>query len=258
MAAQPDAAASPATTAVQQSTSNKAAKAKIAKQQASDLQTVVVTGFRQSIHENLEQKRNSNAVVEVINAQNISQFPAKNIADALQRVPGVIISRSEGEGKTVSIRGLAPQLTLTELNGNYVASADTSAGLSRSFNYLLLPSNMFSSVKMYKSQQSSLDEGGIGGVVELHTRRPLEMPSNKGFVSVEASGEDANHKTEPSGSALYSWHNKDDTFGFLLGGTYRKRHQTEYSANASSWHWWANDYDAQPPTNVHGNQFNPI
>ncbi|MGV7989048.1 TonB-dependent receptor plug domain-containing protein, partial [Mycobacterium kansasii] len=85
------------------------------------------------------------------NAQNISQFPAKNIADALAHVPGVVITRESGEGKTVSIRGLAPELTLTELNGNYVASADTSAGLTRSFNYTLMPANIFSDIKLYKS-----------------------------------------------------------------------------------------------------------
>jgi TonB-dependent receptor len=227
-----------------------------------DLQTVVVTNFRQSIDQNMQDKRDSNSIVEVINAQNIAQFPAKNIADALAHVPGVVITRESGEGKTVSIRGLAPELTLTELNGNYVASADTSAGLTRSFNYTLMPANMFSDIKLYKSQEARLDEGGIGGNVDLHTRRPLEMKANDGFVSVNGAGSDNSSKITPQGSALWSWKNKDETFGVLVAGSYLKRRDIDYTANASSWHWWDdNCTDAttctHQPTNVHGQAYGP-
>ena len=66
---------------------------------ATDLDQVTVTGYRYSIEQSLEQKRNANAVVEVITAEDVSKFPDKNVADALQRVPGVIITRDGGEGK---------------------------------------------------------------------------------------------------------------------------------------------------------------
>ncbi|HKT27622.1 TonB-dependent receptor [Dyella sp.] len=224
------------------------------------LQTVVVSSFRQSIDQNLQDKRDSNSIVEVINAQNIAQFPAKNIADALAHVPGVVITRESGEGKTVSIRGLAPELTLTELNGNYVASADTSAGLSRSFNYTLIPANMFSEIKLYKSLEARLDEGGIGGNVDLHTRRPLEMKANDGFISLNGAGSDNSTKKDPQASALWSWKNKDETFGVLVGGSYLKRRDVDYMANGSSWHWWANnctDFSkcTEPPVDVHHQQY---
>lgn len=227
---------------------------------AKTLDAVVVTSFRQSVDQNMQDKRDSNSIVEVINAQNIAQFPAKNIADALAHVPGVVITRESGEGKTVSIRGLAPELTLTELNGNYVASADTSAGLSRSFNYTLMPANMFSDIKLYKSLEARLDEGGIGGNVDLRTRRPLEMKANDGFVSLNAAGSDNSNKITPQGSALWSWKNKDETFGVLVAGSYQKRRDVDYMANASSWHWWSNDctdYTActAQPTDVHGHQY---
>ena len=227
-----------------------------------NLDTVVVTSYRQSIDQNVQDKREANSIVEVINAQNIAQFPAKNIADALAHVPGVVISRESGEGKTVSIRGLAPELTLTQLNGNYVASADTSAGLSRSFNYTLFPANMFSDIKLYKSLEARLDEGGIGGNVDLRTRRPLEMEANEGFVTATAASSDNSSKTEPQGSALWSWKNKDETFGVLVAGSYQKRKAVTYSADASSWHWWSDNCTdratcTQPPTNVHGGQFDP-
>ena len=261
-AAQTSPPAAAATTAAPPAPASDSAKAKKTdKKEAAkatnptELQAVVVTGFRQSIDANLQDKRNTNEIVEVVNAQNIAQFPAQNIADALQYVPGVVISRSDGEGKNISIRGLAPQLTLTELNGNYVASADTSSGLDRSFNYQLLPANMFSSVKLYKSQMASLDEGGIGGVVEANTRKPLDMKPNDGFVSLNETGADNNGKINPQVSGLYSWHNSDDTFGVLVGGAYNKRQETEYTSSATNWYWWGNNYDTQPPVNVHGDQF---
>ncbi len=225
-----------------------------------NLETVVVTSYRQSIDQNVQDKREANSIVEVINAQNIAQFPAKNIADALAHVPGVVISRESGEGKTVSIRGLAPELTYTQLNGNYVASADTSAGLTRSFNYTLFPANMFSDIKLYKSLEARLDEGGIGGNVDLRTRRPLEMGANEGFVTGTAASSDTSSKTEPQGAALWSWKNKDETFGVLVAGAYQKRQATTYSADASSWHWWSDtckDHETctQPPVDIHGNPY---
>ncbi|MBT2119117.1 TonB-dependent receptor [Dyella sp. LX-66] len=224
------------------------------------LQTVVVTSFRQSVDQNMQDKRDSNSIVEVINAQNIAQFPAKNIADALAHVPGVVISRESGEGKTVSIRGLAPELTLTQLNGNYVASADTSAGLSRSFNYTLFPANMFADIKLYKSLEARLDEGGIGGNVDLRTRRPLEMAANEGFISGTSASSDTSSKTEPQVSALWSWKNKDETFGVLVAGSYQKRQATTYEADATSWHWWSDNCTdhttcTQPPVNVNGRPY---
>ncbi|KAG0772034.1 hypothetical protein G6F22_016022 [Rhizopus arrhizus] len=140
-------------------------------QDAATLDSVQVTGYRYAIEKSLEQKRDANAVVEVITAEDVGKFPDKNVADALQRVPGVVITRSGGEGKSVSVRGLAPDLTLTQLNGNYVATSETNDEATRSFNYTLLPSNMLSSAELFKSPEARIDEGGIGGTVILHTRR---------------------------------------------------------------------------------------
>jgi len=106
---------------------------------AATLDTLTVTGYRYSIEKSLDQKREADSIVDVITAEDISKFPDRNVADALQRVPGVIISRDDGgEGKTVSIRGLAADLTMTQLNGNYVASSETNSSPTRSFNYVLM------------------------------------------------------------------------------------------------------------------------
>ena len=144
---------------------------------------VVVTGYRYSIEKSLDQKREANSIVEVITAEDIGKFPDKNVADALQRVPGVIIDRSGGEGKNVSVRGLSSELTLTELNGNYIATAESNGDPTRSFNYTLMPSNMLSSAELFKTPEARIDEGGIGGTVILHTRRPLDVKSGSGFFN---------------------------------------------------------------------------
>ncbi|WP_051103455.1 TonB-dependent receptor [Sphingomonas sp. PR090111-T3T-6A] len=218
--------------------------------------SIVVTGYRQSIEQSLREKRMANAFVDVITSQDIGKFPDKNVADSLQRVPGVVIDRDGGEGKNVSIRGLSSDLTLTELNGNYIATADT-GDPSRSFNYLLLPSNMIGSVEVFKSPEARLDEGGVGGTIILHTRNPLDLKPWSGFVSGEGTYADVTHKGEPQFSGQLSWHNEAGTVGFLVGGTYQKRTDREMDGSTESWQWWADGGrgGGTPATDVNGNTF---
>ncbi|HEX7326446.1 MAG TPA: TonB-dependent receptor [Rhodanobacteraceae bacterium] len=239
-------------------TSQKAGSKQAQKLNVEKLKAINVVGFRASVLNAVTQQELSNNIVNVINSESVSQFPDTNVADSLSRLPGVIITRNGGEGKNVSVRGLPPGLTLTELNGNFVANAQAEAGgLTRSFNYLLLPPTFISSVDVYKSEQAKLDAGGIGGTIILHTRTPLEMPSNKGFVQIGGTDLDTMDKFEPQISALYSWHSKNGKFGALVGIDYEKRDVKDYLASATSWHWWANgesasNYAAQPPLLANG------
>ncbi len=219
---------------------------------ATDLDAVVVTGYRYSIEKSLDQKRNANSIVEVITAEDVGKFPDKNVADALQRVPGVVVSRSGGEGKNVSVRGLSSELTLTELNGNYIATAESNGDPTGSFNYMLLPSNMLSSAELFKTPEARIDEGGIGGTVILHTRRPLQLESNTGFVSAEGTRSDTSGKTDAQFSGSYSWHDKDDRFGVFVGYTDQKRTTRTMGASTENWQWYGDDYDANPATDVNG------
>jgi TonB-dependent receptor len=211
---------------------------------ATTLDSVQVTGYRYAIEKSLQQKRDANAVVEVITAEDVSKFPDKNVADALQRVPGVIINRSGGEGKNVSVRGLASDLTLTQLNGNYIASSETNNEASRSFNYTLLPSNMLSAAELFKTPEARLDEGGIGGTVILRTRRPLDMAPNTGFASIEATKSDTSVGTDPQASAMYSWHSEDERFGVLVGATQQNRRNRSMEASTEDWQWYSDRVDA--------------
>ncbi|SDQ32363.1 TonB-dependent receptor [Pseudoxanthomonas sp. CF125] len=219
---------------------------------ATDLDEVVVTGYRYSIEKSLDQKRNANAVVEVITAEDVGKFPDKNVADALQRVPGVIVTRDGGEGKNVSVRGLSSELTLTQLNGNYIATAESNGDPTRSFNYMLLPSNMLSSAELFKTPEARIDEGGVGGTVILHTRRPLELESNTGFVSVDGTWADTTKKTDGQFSGSYSWHDKDDRFGVFVGYTQQKRTTRTLGASTEGWQWYGRD-EGGTAVDVNGN-----
>ncbi|MGK6320517.1 TonB-dependent receptor [Sphingomonas sp. DT-204] len=251
----PDSASAQAGTAVQADPAAQAPQDTAADQGGSD---IVVTGYRESIEASLSQKRNANAFVDVITAEDVGKFPDKNVADALQRVPGVIIERDGGEGARVSIRGLQSDLTMTQLNGNFLAGAD-SGEPRRSFNYVLLPSTFIASTEVYKSPEARLEEGGVGGTIILNTRRPLDVKAGSGFISAEGTYSDTSKKFEPQLAGQISWKNQDETFGVLVGGVYQKRTNRELRAETESWRWWS-DRDANGDvitraTDVNGNAF---
>ena len=156
------------------------------------LQEVVVTGIRYSLEKSIDEKRKAATVIEVISAEAIGKLPDKNVADALQRVPGVNISSAAGgeggfdENDRVSIRGTSPSLTQTLVNGHSVASGDwfildQIATIGRSVSYTLLPSEIVSQVVVHKSASADLVEGGVAGAVDIQTRKPLEMPKSFGI-----------------------------------------------------------------------------
>ena len=149
--------------------------------QSNEIEEVVVTGIRASLRESLETKREAVGVVDALTAEDVGKFPDKNLAEALQRVPGIVINREFGEGERVNLRGTGSNLTRTLLNGHALATADwfilDQLNTTRSFNYLMLPSEVIGQVEVYKSPQADFEEGGIGGTINVGTRNPLDMDS---------------------------------------------------------------------------------
>ncbi len=186
-----------------------------------DAEVVEVTGIRDSLRANLAKKRDADDVREVVTAEDIGKFPDKNVAESLQRITGVSIQRAFGEGERVSIRGTAPNLNRTLLNGHSVATADwfilDQLNATRSFNYLMLPSEIVGQLDVIKSPQADTEEGSVGGTVNVQTRTPLQMKDQltlagtAQMISNEKSGE-----TDPLLSGLISWKNDDSSFGVLL------------------------------------------
>ncbi|MEP7154850.1 MAG: TonB-dependent receptor [Betaproteobacteria bacterium] len=208
--------------------------AKVADKQSVD--TVVITGIRASLEKSLETKRNADSHVDVITAEDIGKMPDKNVADSLQRVPGVTISSAgatEGgfdESDRVSLRGTNPSLTQTLINGHGVASGDwfvlNQAGtVGRSVSYTLLPSELVGQVVIHKSSEASLVEGGVAGSVDIITRKPLDFRKPLTMeASVGAVYAALPKKTDPQVSALINWKNETNTVGVLLQGFSEKRH----------------------------------
>lgn len=188
---------------------------------------IVVTGFRASLEKSLETKRLSPVIADVITAEDIGKFPDKNVAESLQRIPGVVINREFGEGERVSLRGTAPNLTKTLLNGHSVATADwfilDQLAATRSFNYLILPSDVVGRLEVYKSPQADLEEGGVGGTINVLTRNPLDLKPFTLTASAQMVYADRAKSWDPQASALLSWHNDEGTFGILVSALYQKR-----------------------------------
>jgi iron complex outermembrane receptor protein len=191
-------------------------------------QAIVITGFRRSLEASIDAKRRSTVISDVLTAEDIGKFPDKNVAEALQRIPGVVINREFGEGERVSVRGTDKNLTKTLLNGHNVATADwfilDQLSATRAFNYLTLPAEIVGQLEVYKSPQADLEEGGVGATINVHTRNPLDLDPLTISASAQAVYSDRSDKWDPQVSGLVSWKNTNGTFGILLGGVYQKRH----------------------------------
>ncbi len=202
-----------------------------------EVETIQVRGIRGSVVKSLNTKRFSNAIVDAVTAEDVGKFPDQNIAESLQRITGVSITRNFGEGERVSIRGTTESQNRTLLNGQAVGSADwwTNSAASRGFNYTMLPSEIISGLEVYKSPEADIDEGSIGGTVIVRTRKPLEMAANKFSASTLAQYSEVSGETDPQLSAMYSWKNDNETFGALVSLVRQERNLRRDGIEAWSW-----------------------
>ena len=189
-------------------------------EEARELDKVVVTGIRASLDQALGAKRNSDKVVDVISSEDIGKFPDENLAESLQRVTGVSISRQDGEGSRVSVRGLAPELTKVTLNGQSVSSATG----GRDFDFQVISSDLVGAIEVIKSPTADIDEGGVGGTVNIKTPKPLDIGEFKSVASIKANYDELSGEVTPRGSFLISnVFGDQDQFGFLASVSYQAR-----------------------------------
>ncbi len=184
-----------------------------------ELEEVVVTGIRSSLDSAQEFKRESSQIVDSIVAEDIGKLPDINVSDALQRITGVQIGRDVGEGGTVAIRGL-PQVATT-LNGRVAFTA----GGGRAYNFSDIPAELLKSVNVYKSPTSNLVEGGLGGTIDLRTRKPFDFEGLQLNGSLLGRYADLADETKPQASLLAS--DRFDTgigeIGVLVAVAYQDR-----------------------------------
>lgn len=196
---------------------------------AADDNEIVVSGIRQSLTKSADIKRNSDVVVDAISAEDIGKFPDQNIAESLQRITGVTIDRSGGEGQLLTVRGLGPEFNSTLLNGRRIATV--SGG--RAFSFDVLPAELISGAEVYKTQSSFLQDGAIGATVDLKTARPFQFPGFKAVASAAGLYDGMTQKVQPQFSALVSDTFADDTMGILASLAYYKRESRYDQANTA-------------------------
>lgn len=201
---------------------------------AQEVEEVVVTGFRQSLNKALDTKRAEIAAVDAIVAEDIADFPDLNLAEAIQRIPGVTINREGGQGRTITVRGLGGDFTRTNING-METSASTTGNRTRGFDFNVFASELFQSIVVRKTQTADLDEGSLGATVDLQTARPFDFQGFRTALSGQASYNDVTENTNPRGAGLISWSNDDRTFGALFSAAYSERNPFDEGFGTTRW-----------------------
>lgn len=189
------------------------------------LEEIVVTGIAGSIERSIDRKREQTLISDSIAAEDFGKFPDNNIADSLQRVPGVAIDRAGGEGRFVSIRGLGPEFTGVLVNGRTPATENE----ERSFSFDTLASELVNTVDVFKTSAPSLKEGGLGGTINIVTARPLDYDGFKFAGSVKGMYEENSDDVSPQGSFIISNTFNENTFGVLASVTYQERSSAKYT-----------------------------
>jgi TonB-dependent receptor len=196
-----------------------------------DANAIVITGIRASLQRSMDIKKNAIGVVDAISAEEMGKFPDTNLAEALQRITGVSIDRSNGEGQYVTVRGFGPEFNLVLLNGRQMPASSLGADCcnapaSRSFDFANLAAEGISAVEVYKSGRVSLPTGGIGSTINILTPRPLDRPGFRATVTAKGVIDTSRFRGKPvtpEVSGIVSDTFADNRIGILATGSYQRR-----------------------------------
>lgn len=191
-------------------------------QSDSDEDIVVTGSYARSLAAATETKRQAAYGVDSINSTDIGKFPTQNVAEALQLVTGVAITRPRGEGLYVSVRGLGPQFQSTMLNGRSVAINDlieNGGANGRQFRFEMLPAEFVSQIDVVKTPTADMTEGALGGNIDVKTFHPLDV-GTKTTLNLRGTYTTMTDKVKPNATAITSYKSEDGTFGLLAGAQY--------------------------------------
>lgn len=211
----------------------------VAQAPADETDEIVVTGFRASLDAALDAKRDAIGAIDSIVAEDIAKFPDQNLAESLQRIPGISILRDGGEGRAITVRGLGAQFTRVRVNGMETVATSTdgaSANRDRAFDFNVFASELFSSLVVYKTAQASLDEGSLGAVVDLNTGNPLA--GKDGFTLVGSAQAQYNTLSEdasPRLAGLVAWKSPSGRFGASVSAAFADYNTLELGNNTVRW-----------------------
>ncbi|MGL0788073.1 TonB-dependent receptor [Xanthomonas translucens] len=234
---------------------------------AKTLDTVSVTGIRNSLNQSMGIKRDNAGVVDAISAEDIGKFPDTNLAESLQRITGISIERRDGEGAQVTARGFGPQFNAVTLNGRVIPGADAFGapgavpiggvdGGTRAFNFAQLASEAITGLEVYKTSRANAPSGGIGATINILTDRPFNHKGLVASAGAKAAYDDSqpfDNKLTPEVSGIFSYTNPDKTWGIGLSGSYQKRRGGSVQATENGWNiqrWTGTDPALRPDANV--------
>jgi iron complex outermembrane receptor protein len=206
-----------------------------------ELDAIKVVGFRASLIRALDEKRDSAEQIDAIVAEDIGKFPDQNLAESLQRIPGVSIDRDAGEGRSITVRGLGPDFTRVRLNGMEALSTtggtDSSGGANRGrgFDFNVFASELFSNLTVRKTQSAEIDEGSLGATVDLRAGRPFDYRKFTATVSGQMSYNDLSGSWDPRFAGLISNVWADGRIGAALSVAYSERGLLEEGFSAVRW-----------------------
>ncbi|MCG8274952.1 TonB-dependent receptor [Stenotrophomonas sp. NLF4-10] len=204
--------------------------------QATDLDTIVVTGIRSSLQSSMNLKRDATGVVDGIVSEDIGKFPDTNLAESLQRISGVSIDRDNGEGSKVTVRGIGPDFNLVLLNGRQMPTVTG----GRAFDFGNLASEAVSAVEVYKTSRADAPAGGLGATINIKTARPLDNPGTRASVGMkgvwDTSDDDLpkhlrGDTVTPELSGIFSTTSADGRFGVAVSASYQERESGSASAS---------------------------
>lgn len=213
-----------------------------------EVEVIQVKGFLGSIKESTRMKRLATGVVDGISAEDIGKFPDTNLAESLQRITGVSIDRSNGEGSKVTVRGFGPDYNMVTLNGRTMPAASLPGGggtpNSRAFDFADLASDAVRAVEVYKTGRADIATGGIGASINIRTARPFDHQGFKASVGGKALSDTTNRvgsDITPELSGLMSWSDDDQTFGASISASVQKRDSAGIGAFVNQWRTSAYD-----------------
>jgi TonB-dependent receptor len=213
--------------------------------QAQDAQAeeeeIVVTGFRASLGAAIDIKREENSAVDAIVAEDIADFPDLNLSESIQRIPGVAITRSNGEGRNISVRGLGPQFTRVRINGmegmSALGSTDAEGGTNRgrNFDFNIFASELFNSITVRKTASADVEEGSLGATVDLRTARPFDYDGFTAAGSMQWGYDELAETYNPRVAMLLSDTWMDGRLGALFSFAFADRESIEEGASTVRW-----------------------
>lgn len=199
-------------------------------------EVIVVRGIRGSLIKSMSDKRYADSVVDTITATDIGKLPDATIADSLQRITGVQISRSGGEGAQVNIRGVAQ--VMTTLNGEQMLSAGSITTVQPNFSDI--PSTLVSGLDVIKSAQAKTLSGGLSGTIDLKTNRPLMLDEGWTVLGkVEAAQGSMGDDTDGKISA-FAGYNLNGTTGLSISLSHDNVHLADYLVGSAGGDWGFN------------------